>query len=102
MTATRFGWPRLLVATAIVLLTAFGAWTLLIWTPWDARLGASEAARALEREVGGGPYSCERQEEDITIGLPDVDYFCTSQNARDSAYWIGTDGDKITDWLPAG
>jgi hypothetical protein len=55
-----------------------------------------------QEEVGGGPYSCKREEDDGTIGLSDVDYYCESHTVIPSGYWIGTDGHKITALQSAG
>jgi hypothetical protein len=54
-------------------------------------------------QVGGGPYSCKRQEKDSSLDLPDVDYYCQSGGGVEvRGYWIGTDRHKITDIQPAG
>ncbi len=63
-------------------------------------MGAEEAALGLQREVGGGPYACERSENDGTIQLDDVDYYCVEESGQ--GYWIGTDSDEITGVEPTG
>ena len=93
---------RGLAVLGVILLGVVAFLALLAWRPWDARMGAEEAALALEQLEGGGPYSCQRQENDETIGLDDVDYFCVEESPEGWGYWIGTDGNGITQVLPAG
>ena len=93
---------RGLAVLGLIVLGVVAFLGLLAWKPWDARMRAAEAALALEEEVGGGPYSCERQENDGTIGLADVDYFCVEESPDGWGFWIGTNGDEITEVLPAG
>ncbi|HXV34047.1 MAG TPA: hypothetical protein VD769_08565 [Gaiellaceae bacterium] len=93
---------RGLAVLGLIVLGVVAFLGFLAWRPWDARMGAAEAAPALAEEVGGGPYSCQRQEGDDTIELDDVDYVCVEEGPEGRGYWIGTDGDKITEVLPAG
>jgi hypothetical protein len=90
-------------ALALVVVAAVAA-TALYLRPWDTRLSADEAERALAVRVGGGArFECAREENDGSIALDDVDYFCQRVDApAESAYWIGTDDDGITETQPAG
>jgi hypothetical protein len=68
-------------------------------------MGAATAGRALTARVhNGGVYVCRHIENDGTIvGLDDVDYVCNAVNRPIlSGYWIGTDGDSITEIQPNG
>lgn len=90
------------VALAIVVLVPAGS--SLYRTLWDPRMGAEAAGRALSALVhNGGVYVCRPIENDGTIPLDDVDYACGAVNKPIlSGYWIGTDGDSITEVEPNG
>ena len=83
----------LIVLVLLVLLVAAlaGNW-------FDTRMGSGKAARALRAKLHT-PYGfhCVREENDGTIQLPDVDYYCVAiGHPGEDAYFIGTDRHKIT------
>ncbi len=90
--------PVSVIVLVVSLLVAFAQ------RPWDLRMGANEAARALEARLANGVrYRCEREEDDGSIAMDDVDYACGAVNRRGAmGYWIGTDVDEITEVLPSG
>lgn len=63
----------------------------------DPRLPPKVAAVRLQALVKS-PYlfRCRRVENDGSIQLDDVDYYC--ENGV-TGYWIGTDDDRITEYL---
>jgi hypothetical protein len=88
------------IVTAVVLAAAVVFWA---WTQRDdPRLPAAAAAAALQAEVGAETgFTCTRQEEDASLALDDVDYWCEAADGS-TAYWIGTDEDGINGVQPAG
>ena len=95
---------RSLVVLAIAIVAAvILAWVVLFLRPWDPHMPAAAAASALQSKVGGGPYTCHRQENDGSIvGMKDVDFFCESANVEDAGYFIGTSRHAITEIQPTG
>jgi hypothetical protein len=85
---------------AVVLAAAVVFWA---WSQReDPRLPAATAAVALQADVGADAgFTCTRQEEDASLALDDVDYFCHAADGL-TGYWIGTDEDGITGVQPAG
>jgi branched-subunit amino acid ABC-type transport system permease component len=82
---------------------ALVVWVVVFLRPWDPHMGSAAAARALRVTVGGGPYTCRRTENDGSIvGMRDVDYICTSVNAHESGYFVGTSRHRITETQPTG
>jgi hypothetical protein len=89
------------LAALLVLISLIGA---LGSRPWDQAHGSSRGGSRTQAKVhNGGIYACRPVENDGTVPLDDVDYVCNPQNKPIlSGYWIGTDGDSITDLLPNG
>ena len=47
-------------------------------------------------------FTCKREENDGTISLKDVDYFCEPSAPAQDGYWIGTNAHRITQLQPSG
>jgi len=61
------------------------------------RLSAKATASALQARLKTSyGFSCTREENDGTIGLRDVDYFCQPDRVSGDASWVGTDDREIT------
>jgi hypothetical protein len=93
----------LLSLGTVCAVVALVVWVVVSLRPWDPHLGSTATARALRAMVGGGPYTCRRMENDGSIvGMKDVDYLCTSVNAQESGYFVGTSRHRITATQPTG
>lgn len=67
----------------------------------DPRLPPEVAAVRLQALVKSpSPFQCRRIENDGSIQLDDVDYYCERRDGV-TGYWIGTDGDGITEYQPS-
>jgi hypothetical protein len=93
----RLRWALLVFVLAIAAL----AYTALTRDP---RLPADRAARALQARLHTAwSFTCQREENDGTISLTDVDYRCEPNGGPNAfGYWIGTDAHRITQIMPMG
>ena len=67
----------------------------------DARLPPEVAAARLQALVQSpSPFQCQRLENDGSIQLDDVDYYCHRLDGV-TGYWIGTDNEGITEIQPS-
>jgi hypothetical protein len=97
---TRGQWIWLAGLIAAVGLTI---WSVVWWRPWDSRLSADQAARALRAKLHTRwTFTCKRQENDGTISMKDVDYLCEPSEPAEFGYWIGTNARRITEIQPTG
>jgi hypothetical protein len=91
-----------IVVGCMLAIAVFGAvWT---WRPWDERMGAGPAARALQQRLHTNlRYRCEPQGNDGTIALKDVDYLCAPIGHPDlPGYWVASNRRRITGILQTG
>jgi hypothetical protein len=91
--------PKRVGAIVVLCMLAIaGVGALFEWRPWDARLSAGAAARALQQQLHTKvPYQCERASSDVGDKLKDVDYVCIpARPSRLPGYWIATDNRRIT------
>ena len=67
----------------------------------DDRLPAEKAERQLQEMYGTSyGFECEREDEDESLEMRDVDYACLPDDASKFGYWIGTDESRITEVVP--
>jgi hypothetical protein len=87
----------------LVAAVGFAIWGVTSWRPWDTRLPPDRAARALQARLHTRwTFTCERQENDGTISLSDVDYVCEPSDPAEDGYWIGTNSRRITQLVSMG
>jgi hypothetical protein len=101
----------LAVGDRTIIALTLGLLALLVLRPlWkygnlrdDSKLTAAATAAALQKKLTT-PYGfrCKRQEEDASLALDDVDYFCEPKRMLDPGYWVGTNGSEITGLQPTG
>jgi hypothetical protein len=89
-----------IVIGCMLLIAIFGG--VWAWRPWDARMGAGPAARALQARLHvKAHYRCEPA--DANGPLKGADYYCAPIGSSGlSGYWVATDRRHITGIQPAG
>ena len=84
---------------AIGLLSLLALALIVYYTQRDPSLSPDVAATKLRVLVHSrSDFVCRPVENDESIQLEDVDYYC--ENAV-TGFWIGTDGEKITELVPS-
>jgi hypothetical protein len=69
----------------------------------DSKLSAEATAAALQRQLGTDyRFHCTEEENDGSIELRGVDYFCQPNRPSEAAYWVATDGSRITGTQSSG
>ena len=85
------------VAIGVLALLALAL--IVYYTQRDPRLPPDVAATKLRALVHSrSDFVCRPVDNDESIQLDDVDYYC--ENAV-TGFWIGTDGEKITELVPS-
>ena len=97
-------WLRLASACLGLLIVVWISVHLILPHIYDPKMGSAAAARALTEQLNNAiTYTCKPMDVDAhpeSFGIEDVDYHCAPDDPRGAAYYVGTDGDSITDTYP--